>query len=211
MFIVFEGIDGCGKTTLAKAMWQRQKDRLPNRAAWLTAEPTRHLKAGEILRQHLQGNNQERLTDIHFVEYLALLMAADRQLHYWQEIEPALSRNEWVLCDRFAWSSYAYQSATGMNIEWLVQLNCRVKVPSLTVLIELDIETAKQRRQQERPEELFESDHTLRRVASSYHWLAEQKTGFAVIDTAPLLVLDGRLSTEAQLDEIWARLKLPGG
>lgn len=210
MFIVFEGIDGCGKSTLAKAMQQRLEEMLPQKEIFLAAEPTNHLPTGILLRQHLQQNDRLALKDLHFVEYIALMMAADRQYHFWQEIAPMILRGAWVLCDRFTWSSFAYQSATGMNIEWLVDLNSRVPIPDLTVVVEIDLETARNRMTGTRTtEELFESEQTLRRVASQYRWLVEQKTGIGLIDNAPMLVLNGRLSTEQQVEEICTRLNLP--
>lgn len=212
MFIVLEGIDGCGKSTLAKALQARLQQQFRGHDTVLFAEPTRHLAAGKLLRQHLEHTPRLQLQDPHFIEYLALLMAADRQQHYWQEIYPALQEHHWVLCDRFTWSSFAYQGAAGMSIEWLIELNSRVPVPDLTVLIELDVETARQRRADTRTtEELFESDQMLRRVAAGYHWLAEQQTGYGLVDNAPMLTLDGRGSTEVQLATLCTQLGLPVG
>jgi dTMP kinase len=209
MFIVLEGIDGCGKSTLAKALQARLQQQFRSHDTVLFAEPTRHLAAGKLLRQHLEHTPRLQLQDPHFIEYLALLMAADRQQHYWQEIYPAIQAQHWVLCDRFTWSSLAYQGAGGLSIDWLIELNSRVPVPDLTILVELDVETSRQRREGTRTtEELFESDQMLRRVAAGYHWLASQATGHGLIDDALLLRLDGRGSTEIQLETLLARLSL---
>lgn len=104
-FIVFEGIDGAGKSTAiesAKA-FLNQKDI----HSIVTREPGGTLVGEEIRRQMLHGE----------LEYLpeaeVLLMFASRVHHLEEVIYPALQKGIWVLCDRFTDSTYAYQGGGG--------------------------------------------------------------------------------------------------
>jgi dTMP kinase len=210
MFVVFEGIDGCGKSTLAKALQERLLGQKPKYSVLLEAEPTRQ-GVGLVLRDGLRDYRKEVLRDPHFVEYLALAMAADRQFHYWQRIKPAVELGSWVLCDRFCWSSYAYQGALGLDLNWLAQLNSKVPVPDLTVLIKLDPIESMQRVRDKQSDELFEDAELLRSIADLYRYLATRRTGINQIDQADLLVVDGRHSVEQLVEELYHKLIQTGG
>jgi dTMP kinase len=205
MFVVFEGIDGSGKSTVAKALLERLSTARPGQKVKLEAEPT-YQGVGKVLRDILQRQDRQAIQDHRFVEYLALAMAADRQLHYWYQIRPELQRDTWVLCDRFCWSSYAYQGALGVNLNWLATLNAKVPVPDLTVLIKLDPEVAVQRIQNKKSSELFEDVELLKKVAECYRYLAVQKTGIHQVDHARLLVVDGTKPVDQLVEEIYTEL-----
>jgi dTMP kinase len=102
-FIVFEGVDGAGKTTIANKVYEellKQKKKVI-----LTREP-----GGSILAEQLRGLILSNETDA--VEEL-LLMSAARHNHYRTKIKPALDNGCIVLCDRWMYSSYAYQGILG--------------------------------------------------------------------------------------------------
>lgn len=211
MFIVFEGIDGSGKSTVAKALLERLSIAQPTQRVRLEAEPT-YQGVGKVLRDILQRQDRQAIQDHRFVEYLALAMAADRQLHYWHQIRPELQRDAWVLCDRFCWSSYAYQGAAGINLNWLASLNSKVPVPDLTVLIKLDPEVALQRIHIKKSSELFEDAEMLKKVAECYRYLAIQKTGIKLVDRAKLLVVEGAKPVDQLVEEIYQSvMQLKGG
>ena len=101
LFISFEGIDGAGKSThidsLAAAF------RAQGRVVALTREPGGTLLA-EKLRSIVLNDSMDAMTE-------ALLVFAARRDHLQNLIEPALARNEVVLCDRFTDATFAYQGA----------------------------------------------------------------------------------------------------
>lgn len=146
-FVVFEGIDGSGKSTQARLL----ADRL---GAVLTREPG-GTPLGAELRRLLLGAGPEVGPRAE-----ALLMAADRAQHVLEVVEPALAAGRWVVSDRFTGSSIAYQGAgRGLGPKEVAALSdfaapdCR---PDLVVLLDLDPTTATGRL--EGPEDRIEAE-----------------------------------------------------
>ena len=96
-FIVFEGGEGCGKSTQAARLATRL-------GALLTHEPGA-TAVGAQLRELMLSRATERLDE----RAEALLMAADRAQHVTEVVEPALRAGRHVVCDRYIGSSVAYQ------------------------------------------------------------------------------------------------------
>jgi dTMP kinase len=102
-FIVFEGIDGAGKSTQAKLLARRLSDLgIP---VLLTAEPSDG-PAGQIIRS---------LTTRLEAEEEARLFTEDRRDHVDRVILPSLAEERTVICDRYVYSSVAYQGARGVD------------------------------------------------------------------------------------------------
>lgn len=181
MFLVLEGIDGSGTTT--------QLDRL---AAHLTARgrrvhTTREPSAGPIgrlLREILLGGH--RRPDGAGVDGLAmaLLFAADRRDHLTREIEPALAAGMDVISDRYLLSSLAYQ-AQEADRAWVAVLARDLRVPDLTVLLDVPVPVAAARRRAAgRPDERYDADEIQTRVAARYRELAAQTPNTVVLDAS---------------------------
>ena len=103
MFITFEGIDGSSKTTQATLLSNWLNDK--NIKHLFTKEPgTIFSKECQQIRQLLLSpeNNLSPKTEL-------LLYLADRAQHVESCVKPALKRNEWVISDRYSWSTYVYQ------------------------------------------------------------------------------------------------------
>lgn len=101
-FIVLEGIEGVGKSTILAfiAAYLAKK----NIAHVITREPG-GTEIAEAIRQVLLKPYQEKMV----AETELLLMFASRKQHVEQKIKPALAQGQWVVCDRFVDSSFAYQ------------------------------------------------------------------------------------------------------
>ena len=119
LFITFEGIEGCGKTTQIghlKSLLERK-----NRPFLLTREPG-GTEIGEKIRQILlssENSGIEPMTEL-------LLYAAARVQHWRKVISPALAQGKIVLCDRFADATTVYQGyARGLDLAWIVELHAR--------------------------------------------------------------------------------------
>jgi len=134
LFITFEGIERCGKSTQTKllAEWCRKK----GYDCIATREPG-GTPLGERLREIV-------LDSAFAVEPLAelFLFLAARVQHIHDVIEPALSRGQWVICDRFADSTLAYQSCgRGLSDDLLLDLNSRATrdlAPDITFVLQMN-------------------------------------------------------------------------
>jgi len=104
MFIVVEGIDGCGKSTVASLLAAEIGKKRP---VFHTFEPG-HVRDG-LYRQLIMEN-----VDNPFV--VAALFTIDRAEHVEKMINPALAKGEWVVCERYADSTLAYQGY-GMGLD----------------------------------------------------------------------------------------------
>jgi dTMP kinase len=173
LFLVVEGIDGCGSTThsrlLAKAL------RAAGREVVLTCEPTNG-PIGGLIRQILQrrivvadANGPRGFA----WSTMALLFAADRLDHLDSVVIPALREGSIVVSDRYDLSSLSYQSATAPEGEdalpWIRELNRRALRPDLTLILDVPIETAEERRRNRGGvEEVFENRALQEKLAHIY-------------------------------------------
>ena len=136
-FIVFEGGEGAGKSTqvqrLAEALRARGEDVVTTR------EPGGSPGA-EAIRGLLVSGDAARWTP----QTEALLINAARADHLDRTIRPALAKGQWVICDRFADSTMAYQGyGMGLDRAWLETLRKRVAgdtEPGLTLIFDLPVE-----------------------------------------------------------------------
>lgn len=171
-FIVIEGIDGSGKTTLAHSL-----ARMIGHAE-TTFEPTDG-PIGSVLRSGSLGDIPP--------EAEALLFAADRTIHT-EAMRKVLDSGRWVICDRYTGSTVAYQAASlgdRADRDWLLDIQKRsVMRPDLSVLLDID-PAVSMARVGSRGEELsrFERLDFLEKVRSEYLRLAEV-LGYEVVDAS---------------------------
>ncbi len=156
MFIVFEGIDGCGKTTHAKdlASWLEEKDV----DTILTAEPTKS-RIGRFIREVLAGKEVVDPTT------LALLFTADRMEHLEKKIKPAIAEDKHVICERYYYSTIAYQNAQGVDWNWLFEINKHAVKPDIIILLDVNAEQGADRTT---TGEIFEKQEFLKKVRDNY-------------------------------------------
>ncbi len=138
-FITFEGIDGAGKSSHVE--WLAERLRQDGRVVHVTREPG-GTELGEKLRELLLHASMHLETE-------TLLMFAARREHLARLIEPALTRGEWVVCDRFSDATYAYQGGgRGLDRAKLQLLEQWVHgdlQPDLTLLFDLPLDVARER------------------------------------------------------------------
>jgi dTMP kinase len=136
-FISLEGIEGAGKSTLARALEATLTER--GLAVRLTREP-----GGTPLAERLRTLVLERGAERISAEAETLLMFAARAVHVENLILPALDRGEWVICDRFTDATRAYQGAgRGVDAALIERLAATVHGtlwPHRTLLLDLPVE-----------------------------------------------------------------------
>jgi dTMP kinase len=138
VFISFEGIDGCGKSTQLGllAEWLHGK----GIGVCATHEPGDTPLGRQIREILLHGDAPAAKAEL-------FLFLADRAEHVAKRIDPALARGEWVLCDRYTDSTRAYQLAgrdlaSGDELEPLLAAAQMGIVPRCTVWLDLPVEQA---------------------------------------------------------------------
>ncbi|MAM70628.1 MAG: dTMP kinase [Gammaproteobacteria bacterium] len=133
--IVFEGVDGAGKGVQSRALEQRMRKAGLN--VLLTREPGGS-ESAELIRQLIVEGEVDRWDDISEL----LLIYAARRSHLRETILPALANGTWVISDRFADSSRAFQGiAGGLGLPLVEQIHQLVVgdfVPAMTLIIDLD-------------------------------------------------------------------------
>ncbi|AEH23920.1 dTMP kinase [Pyrococcus yayanosii] len=179
LFIVFEGIDGAGKSTQARllAEWFREK----GYDVVLTKEPTDSELGNFVKRLILIGGiiNGGRISH----EAEALLFAADRAEHVKKVIEPALREGKVVISDRYFYSSLAYQWARGLDVEWLISVNSFAPRPHLVILLDLPAKESMRRVRLRGAESEFDKLLELqRKVRENYLKLAERFPEFRIVN-----------------------------
>ena len=197
-FIVFEGIDGSGKTTQIRHLMDRLKTL--DLKCYETKEPTDG-PIGSLIRQYLTGQLQ---TDD---RVMASLFAADRLDHLLNPtdgIVDKINKGIHVISDRYYLSSYAYHSVS-LPIEWVIEANsvsAGILRPTCTIFIDIDPETALARIKKSRPRtELYEVLDRLTEVRENY-----LKAIALLKDTETIIIVDGTLDETTLADIVWVRL-----
>ncbi len=173
LFVVVEGIDGCGSTTHAKLLAKAIKSRGPE--VVLTCEPSTG-PIGGLIRQVLQRRLfvPDATGPRNFAwSTMALLFAADRMDHLDSTVAPALRAGSVVISDRYDLSSLSYQSVTAHNgsesIPWIRELNTQALRPDITIVIDVPAELAEERRRNRGGvEEMFEAREIQAKLATVY-------------------------------------------
>ena len=178
-FIVFEGIDGCGKTTQINEIskWLPTSGLYGKNSKFVkTREPGGSL-LGKKLRNLILDNNKNNepssLAEL-------LLYSADRAEHVSKIISPALDKGDWVLSDRFSDSTLAYQGyGRNINLEIIKNIEsivCQGEYPDLTIFLEISPEESILRRKNSIPDRIeSEGIKFLQKVNEGFKLLAKEK------------------------------------
>ncbi len=194
-FIVFEGIDGAGKTTQVNLLLERmEKEKI---SAYLTAEPT-DLATGRELRRVLSG--EVKKTDCE----IAVLFTLDRIAHNKDKVTgigKILDAGYDVICDRYYYSTLAYQGAS-TDYEWVKSMNIdcpEIRRPDLCIFLDLTPEESLDRITKGRDKlEIYENIETLTRVRDAFH-----KALSDLGDSENIAIVNAYRTPEEIADEIW--------
>jgi len=157
ILIVFEGIDGAGKSTQAKLLQKRLRAKGLDTVYF--KEPSRSKWGLEIKRKALEPDSLSSEEELD-------LFLRDRKENVEKNLKPALEKRRIVLLDRYYFSTIAYQGARGIDTERIRKLNERFAVkPDLVFILDVDAPKGLARIQdRKKKDRLFEREDYLRKV-----------------------------------------------
>jgi len=170
--VAIEGIDGAGKTTVAKKLVEKLKELGYN--AVYTYEPFSS-PFSEALKKYIEEAGEVE------AEIETLAMALDRLFHVKKVIEPLLKNGYIVITDRYIHSSLAYQGARGIDIEWIKTVNKYAIEPDLVIYLKVPLEVALERiKKKESKWKYFEDVNRLKKVQEIYELFASRGALIAI-------------------------------
>ena len=187
LFIVFEGIDGTGKSTQLHLL--AEKLRQLDYAVVETREPTNGFYGKKIRELYVDRGVVSREEELE-------LFIADRDQHVKEVIAPALADGCVVVCDRYYLSTIAYQGAHGVDPDTILAKNEDFPVPDLAIILEIEPAQGIHRIQNQRREHpnTFEEEENLRKVAIIFDAMqqnyVERINGSGTIENVHRLVFE---------------------
>ena len=178
-FIVIEGIDGCGKTTQINEIsrWLPKSGLMGENSKLVkTREPGGSLLGRKLRNLILDNNKNNKPSSLAEL----LLYSADRAEHVSKIISPALEKEDWVISDRFADSTLAYQGyGRHINLEIIKNIEsivCQGEHPDLTIFLEISAKESTLRRKNLVPDRIeSEGIKFLQKVNEGFKLIAEEK------------------------------------
>ena len=188
LFIVFEGVEGCGKSFQSKRLFKKLREKKIK--TLLTREPggtkSAELIRNLILKDYFNKDNKEK-----FDKYTdTLLYLAARNEHVKNKIRPALKRKQIVICDRFTDSTLAYQVyGKKLNINFINNIHKYILSglkPDITFILKVSVNSSqkrlRKRKSKNRYDNFLQSFYT--KAQKSFLKIAKNKRNYFVIDSS---------------------------
>ena len=203
-FITFEGPEGGGKSTHVRELAEQL--RAEGKTVLVTREP-----GGPRLAELIRGLVREEVEDPPVTRCEVLLFIAARAQVVSEVIRPALARGEWVICDRFADSTFAYQGyGRGIDVGLLKNFNdfaTEGLVPDLTILLDVPPETSKARLAERQAATATSADR-IEQAGDMFH--RRLRDGFlelAKAEPGRFVVIDSSGPREEVSDRVWTAVR----
>ena len=188
LLIVFEGVEGCGKSYQSKKLFKKLKKL--NIPTILTREPG-GTKSAELIRNLILKDYFNKSKKEKFDRYTdTLLYLAARNEHVKMKILPALKKNQIVICDRFIDSTIAYQ-VYGKKVKYQFIKNIQKIIlgklkPNLTFLLRVSAESSKKRLLKRKSKNRYDNfpKSFYVKAQKSFLKLAKNKRNYYVLDSS---------------------------
>jgi dTMP kinase len=204
VFITFEGIEGCGKSTQARRLARRLQ--LKGIPVVLTLEPG-GTAIGATIRNMLLSSKNRHLSSLAEL----LLYASDRAQHVEEVIEPALKAGKWVISDRFMDATVAYQGyARGQDMPFIHLLNEKATAglrPDRTFLLDCPVDIGLGRAMKREKESEHKGQDRFEQEKRAFHDAVRQ--GYLTLASREpdrFVVLDGTRGPEDLEEQVMRRL-----
>ena len=187
-FVVFEGVEGCGKSYQSKKLYNKLKKKKINTI--LTREPggtkSSELIRNLILKDYFTKENKEK-----FDKYTdTLLYLASRNEHIKNKIKPALLKKKIVICDRFIDSTLAYQ-VYGKKVDIKFINNIHKKIlqgitPNIVFILKVSKESARKRLKKRKIKNRYDNfaQSFYSKAQKSFIKLARNKKNYFIMDSS---------------------------
>ena len=187
-FIVFEGVEGCGKSYQSKKLYKKLKKKKID--SILTREPggtrSSELIRNLILKDYFAKDSKEK-----FDKYTdTLLYLAARNEHIKNKIKPALLKKKVIICDRFVDSTIAYQ-VYGKKVDLNFITNIHKKIlqgikPSVVFILKVSKETSKKRLRKRKNKNRYDNfaQSFYNKAQNSFIKIAKNKKNYFVLDSS---------------------------
>tara|TARA_B100000902_G_scaffold388667_1_gene434661 strand:- start:1459 stop:2103 length:645 start_codon:yes stop_codon:yes gene_type:complete len=187
-FIVFEGVEGCGKSYQCKKLFQKLKKKRID--VLLTREPG-GTKSSELIRNLILKDYFNKSTKDKFDKYTdTLLYLAARNEHIINKINPALNKKKIVICDRFTDSTLAYQ-VYGKKVDINFINNIHKKIlgklkPNLVFVLKVSKKSSKERLKKRRTKNRYDnfSQSFYTKAQNSFLKIAKNKKKYFILDSS---------------------------
>lgn len=205
VFITFEGIEGCGKSTQVKLLSKALEE--TGIHCIVTREPG-GTSIGNKIRDILLNPDHKGMA----TEAELLLYAADRAQHVREVIKPSIDNGKVVVCDRFADATLAYQGfGRGLDMATIHDLNRIASLgirPGLTLLLDCPVEMGIGRALERNSKNSHIKDDRFEREALAFHQkVREGYLTLAQAEPERIKIIDARNDVESVRKEIWGIVK----
>jgi dTMP kinase len=174
-FIVFEGLDGSGQSTQVNLLKKLLEEK--SKKVIATKEPTLDSQSGKKIREAL--DEKIKFEPMSLQE----LYTQDRKEHLENKVIPALKEGKVVISDRYFFSTFAYGSSEGLDMEKLIEMNSDFLMPDIVFFLKVRPEVCVERIEK-RGEgvKLFEKKEKLEKVEEKYMALVKRFDNIYLLD-----------------------------
>lgn len=198
LFIALEGIDGSGKSTQMKLLTKKLEE--TGHKVYTTFEPTNGA-IGNMIRTILKGDTH---TDERIIAGLFVADRLDHLLNKENGILKKMDEGYTVICDRYCFSSYAYQG-THMSMDWVIAANsmsASILKPDVNVFIDIDPEISMERIAINRDTvEIYENLENQKKVKEKFFEAFDRMK-----DQENIFIVEGNRKPEVIADDIFKEL-----
>jgi len=186
LFIVFEGIDGCGKSTQVWKLGKYLAEINKYSHTVMTREPWQNPNIRKLLRE----------TDDPYADAMKLteLYINDRKRHVNDLIIPRLAGGLHVISDRYSFSTFAYQQTQGIKLQKLIEMHRGLLIPDIIFIVDVDPKIAVKRMKNDRKrstEQKFEKNlEFMQKLRKNFLNLPKQ------LENHNVVIIDGSKSAE---------------
>jgi dTMP kinase len=181
LFIAFEGIDGCGKSTQSWLVGRYLSDLSKYNHIVMTREPWQDQDIRKILKEDENPYSQ--------ANKLAHLFVEDRKAHVSELIMPKLAKGVHVISDRYSFSTLAYQQAQGIALPDLLKMHKGLPIPDIVFIVDIPVKEAVKRMKKDlkrKTEQKFEKNFEfIQKLRNNY-------LNLATLRRHRVILIDGR-------------------